>query len=280
MKKNMLRVALLDLYNGEDNRGMPMLRSLLEQHANVLTYKQLDVRVRHEVPTVSDYDLFVFSGGPGDPLEQDQPWVEPFYALIRELYAYNEAARKQDIAPKYCFFICHSFQIACHVFGLGEVTQRTEMSFGTYPVHKTFYGKNEPFFAGLTDPFYIADFRRYQVVQPNRARFSQLGATVLCLEKLRPHVHYERAIMAIRFSPEMFGTQFHPEADPDGMLAHFRQPERRATVVQQYGEARYDRMIRDLSNPLKIEHTFNTILPHFLQTAIVALSQRQELVEG
>jgi homoserine O-succinyltransferase/O-acetyltransferase len=273
MAKKMLKVALLDMYNGEDNRGMPMLRSILSNYANTTEYKVYDVRVHNEVPDVSDADIFIFSGGPGDPLEQDKPWVVPFYQLIQDLYDHNQAARETSASRKHCFFICHSFQIACHVLGLGQVTERQQMSFGTYPVHKTFEGKTEPFFEGLPDPFYIADFRRYQVVQPNKSRMHVMGCSILCLEKLRPHVHYERAIMAIRFSPEMFGTQFHPEANPDGMLAHFQKPDRRDIVIEQYGAARYERMIHDLSNPLKIERTFETIIPSFLETAIMALGQ-------
>jgi GMP synthase-like glutamine amidotransferase len=92
------------------------------------------------------------------------------------------------------------------------------------------------------------------------------------MEKLRPHVHYERAIMAIRFSPEMIGTQFHPEADPEGLLDYFGQEERRLSIVEEHGEARYDRMIRDLANPVKIRRTFDTIIPGFLENAIEQLT--------
>jgi GMP synthase-like glutamine amidotransferase len=49
-----------------------------------------------------------------------------------------------------------------------------------------------------------------------------LGVTILRLEKERPHVNLERAIMAIRFSKEVFGTQFHPEADGEGMLRYLQ----------------------------------------------------------
>lgn len=130
----------------------------------------------------------------------------------------------------------------------------------------------------LPDPFYIADFRRYQVTQPNKQRFQQMNARILCLEKLRPHVHDERALMAIRFSPEIIGTQFHPEANPEGMLAHFLQPERQATIENEYGHARYQRMIRDLAHPNKIELTFNTIIPKFMEQSIAALQKNYAVV--
>lgn len=263
----MLRAALLDMYNGESNRGIPMLKSILARHADTLIFDHFDVRAKTEIPDLS-YDIYIFSGGPGDPLESGGPWQAPFYRLIEALWQHN---RRAGTRKKHCFFICHSFQMACHHFGLGEVTQRYKMSFGTYPVYKTHYGKTECFFQNLSDPFYIADFRRYQVVAPKSKRLHEIGAQVLCLEKLRPHVHFERALMAIRFSPEMFGTQFHPEADPEGLLQYFMEEERRLSIVEEHGEARYNRMIRDLANPNKIQRTFETVIPSFLRSAIAAL---------
>lgn len=267
----MLRAAILDMYNGEQNRGIPMLRSIMGKYADVLEYDHFDVRHKCEIPDLS-YDIYLFSGGPGDPLESGGQWQAPFYALIERLWQHN---RYNTSHKKHCFFICHSFQMACHHFGLGEVTQRYKMSFGTYPVYKTHDGKSEPFFQDLPDPFYIADFRRYQVVNPQHKRFREMGADILCLEKLRPHVHYERAIMAVRFSPEMIGTQFHPEADPDGLLTYFLEEERKKSIVEEHGDSRYDRMIRDLANPQKIQRTFETLIPAFLDGALQSLEEEE-----
>ena len=263
----MLRAALLDMYNGESNRGIPMLKNILGQYADSLEFDHFDVRAKCEIPDLS-YDIYVFSGGPGDPLETGGEWQAPFYNLMEDLWQYN---RRVEDGKKQVLFICHSFQMACHHFQLGEVSQRFKMSFGTYTVHKTHEGKDEPFFAKLPDPFYIADFRRYQVTKPNKARFHEMGASILCLETLNPYHHYERAIMAIRFSPEMFGTQFHPEADPDGLLTYFMEEERKKSIVDEHGEARYHHMIHDLSHPNKIRRTFETIVPAFLENAIEAL---------
>jgi GMP synthase-like glutamine amidotransferase len=264
----MLRAALIDMYNGESNRGIPMLRLILSRYANVLTFDHYDVRAKNEVADLS-YDLYIFSGGPGDPLLNDGPWFDRFFDLIEGLWQWN---LQPGHTKKHCFFICHSFQMACHHFGLGEVNLRYKMSFGTYPVHRTHWGKDEVFFEGLPDPFYIADFRRYQVVKPNVEKMKTMGAHILCLEKLRPHVHYERAIMAIRFSPEMVGTQFHPEADPEGLLSYFLEEERKKLIVEEHGEARYNRMIRDLANPLKIQRTYDTIIPSFLENVVEELA--------
>lgn len=263
----MLRAALLDLYNGESNRGIPMLKSILGKYAEVLEFDHFDVRAKGEIPDLS-YHIYLFSGGPGDPLESGGQWQAPFFKLIEDLWQHN---RGQTADKKHCFFICHSFQMACHHFRLGEVTQRFKMSFGTYPVYKTHDGKQELFFEKLPDPFYIADFRRYQVVNPQQKRLAEMGAQILCLEKLRPHVQYERAVMAVRFSPEMIGTQFHPEANPDGLLQYFLEEDRKKSIVEEHGESRYDRMIRDLANPQKIQLTFETLIPAFLDHAVASL---------
>jgi homoserine O-succinyltransferase/O-acetyltransferase len=266
----MLRAALLDMYNGESNRGISMLQTMLARYANVLRFDRFDVRAQNELPDLS-YNIYVFSGGPGDPMLNDGPWFERYFDLIEQIWQWNNRTDDPE-NKKHCIFICHSFQMACHHFGLGEVNHRFQMSFGTYPIHKTHHGKDEPFFEGLPDPFYIADFRRYQVVHLNHARFEQMGAQILCMEKLRPHVHYERALMAVRFSPEIFGTQFHPEADPSGLLQYFLEPERKQSIVDEHGEARYNRMIRDLANPLKIQRTFDTIIPNFIENAVEQLT--------
>ena len=78
--------------------------------------------------------------------------------------------------------------------------------------------------------------------------------------------------MAVRFSPEMIGTQFHPEANPSGLLQYFMEPERKKSIVDEHGEARYDRMIRDLANPMKILRTFDTVIPNFIENAVEHLT--------
>ncbi|MDX2134103.1 MAG: GMP synthase [Saprospiraceae bacterium] len=265
----MQQAALVDMYNGESNRGIGMLKRVLSRYANVLRYDHFDVRAKNEVPDAS-YDLYIFSGGPGDPLLNDGPWFDRYFALIEELYQRNAQAGGKK---RYCLFICHSFQMACHHFGIGRVLQRAQMSFGTYPVYKTAEGKSERLFEGLSDPFYIADFRRYQVLHPNKEKLRSMGARVLCLEKLRPHTHYDRALMAVRFSPWMVGTQFHPEADPEGMLAYFQEPERKKAIVVEHGETRYHHMIRDLKNPGKIQRTFDTVVPQFIEQSLMGIAQ-------
>ena len=158
--------------------------------------------------------------------------------------------------------------MACNHFGLGKITKRKSASFGIQPVHKTKAGMSDDLFRQLPDPFYVVESRDWQIVQPNLHVFKEKGAEILALEKIRTHVEYERAIMAVRFSEEMVGTQFHPEADPDGMMVHFTKEENRDKVVLNYGIAKYDSMMSQLEEEDKIALTYKTILPNFIGNAI------------
>ena len=143
------------------------------------------------------------------------------------------------------------------------------------PVHRIGMGLEEPLFEGLDEPFYVVDSREYQVVQPNRSKLHDFGANVICLEKFRPTIPLERAIMGIRFSKEMIGTQFHPEADPIGMAHYLKQEEKRKIVISHHGEDKYFEMLDHLYDDDKIKRTHNTILPKFLDFAIEELQQKE-----
>ena len=146
-------------------------------------------------------------------------------------------------------------------------------------MHKTDDGHSEALFEALPDPLYAVDSRDYQLTQPNWARIEELGAKVLCLEKIRPHVNLERAIMAVRFTDEVFGTQFHPEADSEGMLRYFITDEKKNQIIENWGEDKYNEMVASLQDPDKIELTELTVIPTFLREAIRALTPSTVPVE-
>ena len=126
-------------------------------------------------------------------------------------------------------------------------------------------------FKGLTAPFYAVDSRDYQVTKPNHNAIKKIGGKILAIEKNRPHVPLERAIMSIRFNDYMVGTQFHPEADAVGMSMYLQRPERKQIVVENHGEEKWESMINHLGDPDKILHTYSHILPNFLNAAISKL---------
>ena len=59
--------------------------------------------------------------------------------------------------------------------------------------------------------------------------------------------------MGIRFSKEMIGTQFHPEADPVGMAHYLKQDEKKEIVISHHGEEKYFEMLEHLYDDDKIK---------------------------
>ena len=265
-----LKLALLNLYNGVPNQGMRALREILETYNAQIAYTEFDVRMKHEIPDTG-FDLYLSSGGPGNPIEGDGIWDKNWQNLVENLWEHNRSV-SDPRDKKYMFFICHSFQMACHYFGLGSITRRHSPSFGIYPCHKTAAGKRDILLRGLRDRYFVFDSRDWQLVQPRLNVFREKGAQILSLEKMRDHVEYERAIMAVRFSPEFVGTQYHPEADPEGMKIHFSKPENKKAVLKSYSLRKYTNMMEGLEHPERVARTYDHVIPGFLNDAIAKLT--------
>ncbi|GAB3568599.1 hypothetical protein GCM10027578_21430 [Spirosoma luteolum] len=264
-----LKIAVLDMNNNQPNQGMrcimQLIRTVQASEQTELAFDIFNVRGNNEVPGL-DYDVYISSGGPGSPLASTEPWEARFFTLIDALFAWNQANDQK----KFVFLICHSFQLVVRHLELGLLSKRRSTSFGILPMHKEAAGLTEPLFDGLGEPFYAVDSRDYQITKPNKAKLGAMGGAILCREKIRPHVPLDRAIMGIRFSPEIVGTQFHPEADNQGMLMYFKTEERRLQVVKNFGQQKYDDMVEYLLDPTKIALTESVILPSFLRQALAA----------
>ena len=252
------------------NQGMRCLRSITSAYADQFSVTEFDVRALGQIPDES-FDIYISSGGPGSPLESGELWESKYFGLLDRLLGHNRSTN-DPAARKHVLFICHSFQLAVRYFRAGKVSRRRSMSFGTFPVHSSNAGDVDPLFAGLPDPFYVADFREYQVLQANHTNLAAIGGSVLAYEKIREHVPLERAIMAMRFSREWVGTQFHPEADAEGMIQHFMDPARRDVIYAEHGEEKYHSMMSDLHDPSRIDLTNATVIPNFLRGALAQLS--------
>lgn len=266
--KKHFRIAILDMYNGFENEGMRCIKKIItefgEQESLNLTYEIFNVRQHLEVPGM-DFDAYISTGGPGNPAPAGEAWERKFFRFLDKLTEYN--ASRHNRVKKHLFLICHSFQMACIHWRVGTVGKRRKTSFGTFPVHKTSGGRKDALLNPLQDPFWIVDSRDFQVIQPNQFVIDGMGAKILCLEKIRPHVKLERAMMAIRFSKEIVGTQFHPEADAEGMLRYFLREEKKTSIIANHGEAKYNDMIEHLNDPDKIRMTESVIIPTFLKIA-------------
>ncbi|WP_316801139.1 glutamine amidotransferase-related protein [Pedobacter frigidisoli] len=271
-KKRDLRVAVIDMNNGAPNQGMRGIGEILTRfesdHGISLHSDIFDLRQKGEIPDLS-YDAYISSGGPGSPIESEgEKWENDFYNLLDQIEAFN-ASHKDD--RKYAFLICHSFQLACRKYKLGNVTERRSNAFGIFPITLTNEGETDEIFSGISNPFFSVDSRDWQVIEPDYEAFATKEAKLLAIEKERKHVNLERCMMSIRFSPEIIGTQFHPEADPVGMKMYLLQEEKKKVIIDTHGEQKYFDMLNSLDDPARIVLTQSVILPNFLKKALTYL---------
>lgn len=276
MPHKIIKIALLDMYNGEPNQGMRCIIEIINRFSPVVSFEIFDVRLKSQLPDINNFDIFISTGGPGNPLIGDGNWDKKYYELIDSLNKWNV----DNPVKKHVLFICHSFQMACLHFGLATVTKRNDTSFGVMTMHKTNEGQTDPLFEGLADPFYAIDSRDYQVVQPKLSVFAKKGAKIISLEKIRDHVQYERAIMAVRFTDYFVGTQFHPEADPISFVSHLRNKEAKEKIMKMKGKKKYRNMLEDLMDDDKIYKTNETLIPNFLRIAINDLMKTKKMLSN
>ena len=273
---NPIRVAVLDMYNGEPNQGMRCIIDIINRFNQMVTFQIFDVRGKNEFPDIKKFDIYISTGGPGNPLEGDGNWDLKWYDFIEQLWQWN----KEQKTKKHVLFICHSFQMACHHFGLATLNKRKSTSFGVMTIHKTEEGTTDPVLEGLQNPFYAIDSRDYQVVQPKLSIFKKKGAQIIALEKIRNHVEYERAIMGVRFSNEFVGLQFHPEADALSFVANLKSKEKRENIIAMKGKTKFRDMLEDLLDEDKIYKTNETIIPNFLRIAINDLMKHRKTLSN
>lgn len=267
--KEPIRIAILDLYEGTTNEGMRCIREIVEKFEIDIQvpvqYTVYDVRAKSELPGIT-YDVYISSGGPGDPAESEGSlWEQLYFSLMERIKTFN---KENPVKKKYVFLICHSFQIFCRYYGFGVLSKRKSPSFGVMPGHKTEEGQHDPMLGPLADPFWIVDSREYQITQPDEGGIQGGGGAVVCLEKIRTHIDLERAVMAIRFDDTIFGTQFHPEADAASMRMYLLRDDKKAEVIEKHGEQKYWQMLNHLDDPDKIMLTHDTIIPRFLMRAV------------
>jgi len=263
-----IKLAILDMYEGAANEGMRCIKAIAQAQAGFVDYKVFDVRAKDEIPDKS-YDIFISSGGPGSPFDgEGKQWESNYFKLIDQLWAHNSNGHDRK---KYFFGICHSFQMLSRHFELGNVCKRKSTAFGVFPIHKTEASKHDKFFRNLPDPYYVVDSRDWQMIEPDLARLAQLKANILAVEKKREHVPLPRAVMAMSLGQYFYLTQFHPEADAEGMLRLFARPEKRDHIINSHGDWKLEDMIRNLSDADKLPLTHKEVIPSFLRTAINAL---------
>src|SRR5438045_6848955 len=192
--KKAVRIAILDMYEGHENQGMRCLRQIIkefkENYNLEIELEEFNVRLKNEVPDTS-FDIYISSGGPGSPWESEgNEWEKVYFKWLYSVEEWNNDPHNS--LKKYVFFICHSFQLVCRHWKLANVCKRNSTAFGVFPIHILPDATDEQIFTGLPDPFYAVDSRDWQVIEPHMNILFR-GAKILCIEKDRPHVPYERA---------------------------------------------------------------------------------------
>ena len=150
-----IKVAVLDMYNGEPNQGMRCIFDIINRFNQMISFQVFDIRGKEEIPDIKKFDIYISTGGPGNPLEGNGKWDAKYYELLDSIWKWNQ----ENEMKKHLLLICHSFQMACKHFGLAEINKRKDTSFGIMTTHKVNAGLKDPIFEGLENPFYAIDSR-------------------------------------------------------------------------------------------------------------------------
>lgn len=273
MPEQHLKVAILSMYMNQESQGMKYLRLLLENEAYSfpdlsISYKVFATRESNELPRLSDFDLFISTGGPGDPHDGiGQEWENNYFEFLRNFQAHN-ASNGQS---KFLFSICHSFQLLCRFFDIAKVVPRPQTCFGIHACRLEKSGKEDALFGKLPDPFLIVENRNWQCVLPDHKKMESLGIQILAKELNPVSAGAEPALLALRISPFWVATQFHPETNPVEMRRVFSEGKKVQEVLAKYGPLKMPETLGflDQKNPSLFD-TFQCLLPEFIKSAAIS----------
>jgi len=259
MSSTPIKIAIIDMYDDTSNLGMAcivaIIKSWSKQRNIDMEYQVFPLRHQGQIPD-HNFDIYLSTGGPGSPIDSvGSPWDNLYVKWLQDMLS-----QKKPV-----LLICHSFQIACRHFNFGNICLRKSTQIGVLPVHPLVA---DPIFANLNDPFYTLESRLYQIIEPNDKNINALGAKIIALEKHRPHVPLERAIMAIKFSDTMYGVQFHPEGEKNILLDFFNEEKMKINIIDKFGEQKWEVIISNLNDSEKLPKTHAHFIPNFLNLAV------------
>ena len=110
MSDKIIKIALLDMYNGEPNQGMRCIIDVVNRFSSVMSFEIFDVRVKCELPDIKEFDIYISTGGPGNPLIGDGNWDVKYYAFIDSLNKWNS---ENAVKSMYCSFVILFKWLAC-----------------------------------------------------------------------------------------------------------------------------------------------------------------------
>ena len=63
MNEHTIKIAILDMYNGEPNQGMRCIIDIVNRFNQIVSFKIFDVRRKSELPKVKDFDIYISTPG-------------------------------------------------------------------------------------------------------------------------------------------------------------------------------------------------------------------------
>ncbi|MFN3021116.1 hypothetical protein ACK1KB_09035 [Chryseobacterium sp. TY3] len=77
-----VRIPILDMNSNFPNQGLANIIQISENLKNTnteqISLEVFDVRYKNEMPNIEDFDIFIASGGPGNPHKEGFAWEMPF----------------------------------------------------------------------------------------------------------------------------------------------------------------------------------------------------------
>lgn len=271
LKEKPVKICLIDMNNGVANQSTRCFRRIVDAFKGriremnprlTVHFEHLQPRNLGELPDL-DTDIILSSGGPGSPFDGwNEPWGTGYRALLDHIIEQNRVSPADS--PK-LFAVCYSFELACEHLGVARMQLRRDgTKFGVMPAYITSLGQQMPYLFPFADRLFAFENRDWEAVDLDEARLRELGGTLLARES-RPGLSDKgEALVAFHFAPGITGTQFHPEADRQGVLTWVQNPEQAARFKKVYGELTYDRMVKTLDNPKRVARTFAMLIPTWL----------------
>ncbi len=266
-----LKLCLVDMNNGVANEATRCFRRLFEGFSAEVRAANpgLDVTLQHVQPRnlgelpARDVDLVLSSGGPGAPTDgYEDPWCTGYRNFVDDIVESN--LRGGAGAPA-MFVVCHSFEICVQHFQVARMGRRETLKFGVFPAYVTKDGAQSTLFQPFSDGrLFTWEHRSWEAVDLDAKRLRELGGKLLATESREGGADKGRGLMSFAFAPGVLGTQFHPEADRPGVMAWVQKRDHSDALREAYGHELHGRMLRTLSDPLRLARTYALAIPGWL----------------
>ncbi|MBI5548702.1 MAG: hypothetical protein HY901_32880 [Deltaproteobacteria bacterium] len=284
MTTTKLKICYVDMCNGLTNQAGRCFRRLIDglkakavAKNPGLEFDFVHVQPRNlgELPDRTA-DLFLSSGGPGSPYDgYEDPWCTGYRSFLD--WAVERNQKDPQRAPQ-ILAVCHSFELATIHFEVAQVAMRPSgRKFGVMPAYVTPEAIDHVLFKPFGERLFVWEHRFWEAVHLDEKRLKELNGKVLARESRPGRIDKGQSLLAFDFAPGIMGTQFHPEADRQGLMAWVYSPEHAGEFKKAYGEPLYQRMLKTLEDPSRVARTFAIFVPSWLHDRFDAWAQQRGL---